>query len=90
MLPSTDVAAVLAGRPSLLLEGEWELVPAALVSLQSMFSDADVAALIEAEPVILTQDVDVLWRELQRCGTTRTVALKLRAWPSHAAAARPA
>lgn len=67
LLPTqADAAAVLSARPSLLLDGEWERLPAGLDALLRRFSEGDVARLVHAEPSLLLEDVDGVLRELQR------------------------
>ena len=66
LLPGADVAAVAGGRPSLLLDPEWGGVEARAAGLAAVYSEAEVARLVAAEPLLLAEDLEAVLAELQR------------------------
>eukprot|EP00887_Chlorella_sp_A99_P005535 scaffold1.g5535.t1 len=66
LLPRANVAAVLSQRPSLVLDGEWEAVPAGLARLLAYYTEEEAAAMVSVEPCLLLDDVRVVLRELTR------------------------
>lgn len=66
LLPAADVAAVAAVRPSLLLDGEWEGVAERAAALGRHYSEAEVARIVQAEPLLLAEELQGVLEELQR------------------------
>ncbi len=53
-------------RPALLLSEQFQQIPAAKQALSSIFPDADVDAMVEAQPLLLIEDVEEAIGELRR------------------------
>lgn len=83
MLPAADVAAVVGGRPSLLLEGEWEQVPKRVEQLAAHYTEEEVARLVAVEPLLLVEDIEEVLAELQRCGGSGVGGRQLRGLMKH-------
>ena len=65
-------------RPELLLDGEFQRLPAALEKLEAAFPDSDVGGMVAAQPLLLVEDIEVVIEELRRrathsrCGVQQT------------------
>jgi hypothetical protein len=66
LIPGADVAAIVSMRPSLLLDGEFERIPAALEGLKRYFDEEDVARMTSLEPLLLVEDIEAVLKELER------------------------
>ena len=58
-------------RPELLLDGEFQRLPAALEKLEAAFPNSDVGGMVAAQPLLLVEDIEVVIEELRRrapCG----------------------
>ncbi|PRW58273.1 ER lumen retaining receptor isoform B [Chlorella sorokiniana] len=80
LLPQADVAAIVAQRPSLLLDGEWERVPAGVAALAACYSEEEAGRLASAEPLLLVEDLEHVLQELGRLmgGSGDAAAMLLR------------
>ena len=68
LLPETDIAHVIATRPSLLVHDEWRRVPRAARDLKELYrDDARVAHVVEEKPELLCHIVPAIVAELGRC-----------------------
>ena len=66
-LPCCDVLQLLSARPSLLLPGEWEHVERAVADLKAIYiTDGTTAAIVTAQPALLSQDIPDLVSQLER------------------------
>ena len=54
-------------RPELLLDSEFERLPAALAKLAAAFPASDVGKMVAAQPLLLVEDIDIIIDELRRC-----------------------
>ena len=81
LLPGADVAAVLGQRPLLLLDGEWEQIPAGVAGLRRHFSEEQVARMVAQEPLLLLEDIDQVLRDLQRLLPGQDAAAALATQP---------
>ena len=61
-------------RPELLLDGEFERLPAALAKLAAAFPASDVGKMVAAQPLLLVEDIDIIIDELRRCVPSRKTA----------------
>lgn len=57
---------LLVCRPGLLLQGVFEHVPAARDQLGQLFPQTDIDAMVQEQPLLLTEDVACCIAELQR------------------------
>lgn len=53
-------------RPSLLLAEQFADVPAAKEALLRLFPDADIDAMVEQQPLLLVEDIELAVSELKR------------------------
>jgi hypothetical protein len=58
-------------RPGLLLAEEFKAAEAAKVALMRLFPDADVDLMVEQQPLLLIEDIEIALAELTRCAGTR-------------------
>lgn len=58
LLPRANVSQLLAGRPSLLLDEEFAVVPESVRQLSRMYPNQDVSALVSHQPNLLVADVE--------------------------------
>lgn len=63
--PKTDITAVLAERPSLVLDQEYHTVPRSLHKMKRHYSDDDIAEMIMREPLLLVVDIDKVVEDLK-------------------------
>ncbi|KAK9843763.1 hypothetical protein WJX81_005353 [Elliptochloris bilobata] len=62
----TDVEQLVTNRPDLLLDGEFQRLPAALAKLEAAFPNSDVGGMVAAQPLLLVEDINLVIEELRR------------------------